>query len=147
MTWGRVLVVADINALYEELSKLCDEEPEVTLCGCVEPWDVLDAAERLSTGGSGLRYLLDFARCEDSMSLINSDEVLARVVKQLDAAVEEISAVRDIAAKYLPTDAGEAAGESEYMYNAKGEKVCASNSGDGDDPFRQSVMRKFTRQE
>lgn len=94
--------MADIKAFYEELSKLCDEEPEVTLCGCVEPWDVLDAAERLSTGGSGLRYLLDFARCEDSMSLINSDEVLARVVKQMDAAIEKMAAMRDIARKYLP---------------------------------------------
>ena len=94
--------MADIKAFYEELSKLYDEEPEVTLCGCVEPWDVLDAAERLSTGGSGLRYLLDFARSEDSMSLINSDEVLARVVKQMDAAIEKMAAMRDIARKYLP---------------------------------------------
>ncbi len=94
--------MADIKAFYEELSKLYDEEPEVTLCGCVEPWDVLDAAERLSTGGSGLRYLLDFARSEDSMSLINSDEVLARAVDKMDAAINKMSVMRDIARKYLP---------------------------------------------
>ena len=94
-----------------------------------------------------MRFLLDFARSEECRDFINSDEVLARVVKQLDAAVEEISAVRDIARKYLPAGSGEVAGESEYMYNVKGEKVYASNTSDGDDPFRQNVMRKFTRQE
>ena len=92
---------------------------------------------------STLFDIVNYTSCKD---LINSDELLARTVRQMDAAVEEISAVRDIAVKYLPTDAGEAAGESEYMYNAKSEKVYASNSGD-DDPFRRSVMRKFTRQE
>lgn len=94
--------MADIKAFYEELSKLYDEEPEATLCGCVGPWDVLDAAERLSTGGSGLRYLLDFARSEDCMSLINSDEALARAVEKMDVAIEKMSAMRDIARKYLP---------------------------------------------
>ena len=140
--------MADINALYEELTKFYFAKgPDKQLNGSVGAWHALEALEFFVPGGGGLRFLLDFARSEECRGLINSDEVLARVVKQLDAAVEEISAVRDIAARYLPTDAVEAAGESEYMYNAKGEKICASNSGDGDDPFRQSVMRKFTRQE
>ena len=140
--------MADINALYEELTKFYfDKGSSIQLYGPVGAWRALEVSEFFVPGGGGLRFLLDFARSEECRGLINSDEVLARVVKQLDAAVEEISAVRDIAARYLPTDAVEAAGESEYMYNAKGEKVYASNSGDGDDPFRRNVMRKFTRQE
>ena len=140
--------MADINALYEELTKFYfDKGTSAHLNGPVGAWRALEASEFFVPGGGGFRFLLDFARSEECRGLINSDEVLARVVKQLDAAVEEISAVRDIAARYLPTDAGEAAGESEYMYNAKGEKVYASNTGDCDDPFRRSVMRKFTRQE
>lgn len=94
-----------------------------------------------------MRFLLDFARSEECRDLINSDEVLARAIKQMDAAIVEISAVRKIAVKYLPADTENPVAEGEYMYNAKGEKVCASNSGDADDPFRRSVMRKFTRTE
>lgn len=140
--------MADINALYEELTKFYfDKGPSAQLNGPVGAWRALEASEFFVPGGGGLRFLLDFARSEECRNFINSDEVLARVVKQLDAAVEEISAVRDIARKYLPAGSGEAAEEGEYMYNVKGEKVCASNSGDGDDPFRRSVMRKFTRQE
>lgn len=140
--------MADINALYDELTKFYfDKGTSAQLNGPVGAWRVLEVSEFFVPGGGGLRFLLDFARSEECRGLINSDEVLSRIVKQLDAAVEEISAVRDIAARYLPTDAGKAAGESEYMYNAKGEKVYVSNTGDGDDPFRQNVMRKFTRQE
>ena len=140
--------MADINALYEELTKFYfDKGPSAQLNGPVGAWRALEASEFFVPGGGGLRFLLDFARSEECRGLINSDEVLARAVKQLDAAVEEISAVRDIARKYLPSDAERAAGGSEYMYNAKGEKVYASNTGDGDDPFCRSVMRKFTRQE
>lgn len=94
--------MADINALYEELSKLHEKEPMVTAIGTGEPWDVLDVAERLSPGEFGLRFLLDFARCDESVALVNSDEVLARVVKRLDTAIEKMSAIRDVAKKYLP---------------------------------------------
>ena len=140
--------MADINALYEELTQFYfNKGPSAQLNGPAGAWRALEVSEFFVPGGGGLRFLLDFARSEECRDLINSDEVLARVVKQLDAAVEEISAVRDIAVKYLPFDAKKAAGEGEYMYNAKGEKVYASNSGDGDDQFRRSVMRKFTRQE
>lgn len=140
--------MADIKALYVELTKFYfDKGPDAQLNGPVGAWRALEASEFFVPGGGGLRFLLDFARSDECGNLINSDELLARVVKQMETAIEEISAVLDIARKYLPADAGEAAEESEYMYDAKGEKVCVPNSGDGDDPFRRNVMRKFTRQE
>lgn len=97
--------MADINALYEELTKFYfDKGPSAQLNGPVGAWRVLEVSEFFVPGGGGLRFLLDFARSEECRGLINSDEVLTRVVKQLDAAVEEISAVRNIAVKYLPQE-------------------------------------------
>ena len=140
--------MADINALYEELTKFYfNKGPSAQRNGPAGAWRALEVSEFFVPGGGGLRFLLDFARIEECMDLINSDEVLARAIKQMDAAIVEISAVREIARKYLPADAENPVAEGEYMYNAKGEKVCASNSGDADDPFRRSVMRKFTRTE
>lgn len=90
--------MADINALYEELTKFYFYKgTSAQLNGPVGAWRALEASEFFVPGGGGLRFLLDFARSEECRDFINSDEVLARVVKQLDAAVEEISAVRDIA--------------------------------------------------
>lgn len=97
--------MADINALYEELTRFyLYKGPSAQLNGPVDAWRALEASEFFVLGGGGLRFLLDFARSEECRGLINSDEVLARAVKQLDAAVEEISAVRDIAARYLPQE-------------------------------------------
>lgn len=140
--------MADIKALHVELTKFyLDKEPGAQLNGPVDAWHTLELSGVFVPGRGGLRFLLDFARSDECGNLINSDELLVRVVKQMETAIEEISAVLDIARKYLPADAGEAAEESEYMYDAKGEKVCVPNSGDGDDPFRRNLMRKFTRQE
>ena len=119
--------MADIEALYVELTKFYfDKGPDAQLNGRVGAWRALEASEFFVPGGGGLRFLLDFARSEECRGLINSDEVLARVVKQLDAAVEEISAVRDIARKYLPAADNEFA-DGEFFYNVRGEKVYASH--------------------
>lgn len=140
--------MADIRAFYGELKRFYfDKEPEASNFEPVREWRVFDAIGVFSHDMHSLRMLLEFASCDYGVDLINSDELLVRAVKQIDAAIEEISAVRDIAVKYLPVDAGAAFGESEYMYNTKGEKVYASNSGDADDPFRRNMMRKFTRME
>ena len=144
--------MADIRAFYEELGlyyihKQRDEVSPGFSDTTRRVFDALKCFLPIGDDAIDLSTLFDIVNYTSCKDLINSDELLARAVRQMDAAVEEISAVRNIAVKYLPTDVGGAAGESEYMYNAKGEKVCASNSGDGDDPFRQSVMRKFTRQE
>ena len=144
--------MADIRAFYEELGlyyihKQRDEVSPGFSDTTRRVFDALKCFLPIGDDAIDLSTLFDIVNYTSCKDLINSDELLARAVRQMDAAVEEISAVRDIAAKYLPADSWETAGESEYMYNGKGEKVCASNSGDGDDPFRQSVMRKFTRQE
>ena len=144
--------MADIRAFYEELGlyyihKQRDDVLPSFSDTTRRVFDALKCFLPIGDDAIDLSTLFDIVNYTSCKDLINSDELLARAVRQMDAAIEEISAVRDIAARYLPTDAGKAAGESEYMYNAKGEKVCASNSGDGDDPFRRNVMRKFTRQE
>ena len=144
--------MADIRAFYEELGlyyihKQRDEVSPGFSDTTRRVFNALKCFLPIGDDAIDLSTLFDIVNYTSCKDLINSDELLARAVRQMDAAIEEISAVRDIAARYLPTDAVEAAGESEYMYNAKGEKVYVSNSGDGDDPFRRNVMRKFTRQE
>ena len=97
--------MADIKALYVELTKFYfNEGPDAQLNGPVGAWRALEASEFFVPGGGGLRFLLDFARNEECGNLINSDELLARVVKQMETAIEEISAVLDIARKYLPKE-------------------------------------------
>ena len=119
--------MADINALYEELAKFYfTKGPDKQLNGSVGAWRALEASEFFVPGGGGLRFLLDFARSEECRDLVDSDEVLVRVVKQLDAAVEEILAVRAIARKYLPAADNEFA-DGEFFYNVKGEKAYASH--------------------
>lgn len=94
--------MADINALYEELTKFYfNKGPSSQLNGPAGAWRALEVSEFFVPGGGGLRFLLDFARSEECRDLINSDEVLARAIKQMDAAIVEISAVREIARKYL----------------------------------------------
>lgn len=94
--------MADINALYEELTKFYfNKGPSAQLNGPAGAWRALEFSEFFVPGGGGLRFLLDFARSEECRDLINSDEVLARAIKQMDAAIVEISAVREIARKYL----------------------------------------------
>ena len=144
--------MADIRAFYEELGlyyihKQRDEVSPGFSDTTRRVFNALKCFLPIGDDAIDLSTLFDIVNYTSCKDLINSDELLARTVRQLDAAVEEISAVRDIARKYLPSDAVEAAGESEYMYNAKSEKVYASNTGNGDDPFRRNVMRKFTRQE
>ena len=95
--------MADINALYEELTKFYfDKGSSIQLYGPVGAWRALEASEFFVPGGGGLRFLLDFARSEECRGLINSDEVLARAVDKMDAAINKMSVMRDIARKYLP---------------------------------------------
>ena len=55
--------MADINALYEELTKFYfSKGPSAQLNGPAGAWRALEASEFFVPGGGGLRFLLDFAR-------------------------------------------------------------------------------------
>lgn len=123
--------MADINALYEELTKFYfNKGPSSKLNGPAGAWRALEVSEFFVPGGGGLRFLLDFARSEECRDLINSDEVLARAIKQMDAAIVEISAVREIARKYLHQEGNNEGARRVCRLCPEGAEARASVGGD-----------------
>ena len=101
--------MADIRAFYEELGlyyihKQRDEVSPGFSDTTRRVFNALKCFLPIGDDAIDLSTLFDIVNYTSCKDLINSDELLARAVKQLDAAVEEISAVRDIAVKYLPQE-------------------------------------------